>query len=353
MNYDEELRLIEAALHRFKKRYAVPAAGAAMIKVGGDDIAVVVGERSRSLRESVQLSDKWHIGSCTKSLTAALWARLVERSYTDWDVSLADVFSTIGNIDKNWRNVTVRDALNCRAGLPSNFGKETFRAAWHDTRPLPEQRACVTEQALRNPPTALGRYLYSNLSYIIIGAAIDHVTDSSFEQALSSHILNPLGVNSVGYGPPDKILGHGSKLTIGNLGFLKGQHANTADARSDNPPVFSSAGSIHISLKDWASLLRIFLADAESAFLKEDSVSEIFYLPADSRPRMAMGWADAGLRFVSFVMQGSNTLWSATSALDRNRKRCVMIVCNDGRSRIMKGSMSLATYILALLDDSG
>lgn len=353
MDYDEKFHLIETALSRFKKRYGAPAAGAAMIEVGCDDVAVVTGERSRGSRDGVQLSDRWHIGSCTKSLTAALWARLVENGHTDWNVSLADVFSANRNVDKNWYSVTVRDALNCRAGFPSNFSHETFAIARYDTRPLPEQRASVTEQALCKPPMAPGKFLYSNLGYIVIGAAIDRITESSFEEALSSHLLKPLGVRSLGYGPPDKILGHGSKLNIGNFGFLKGQYSNAADTLSDNPPVFSSAGSIHISLQDWSRLLRIFLVDPQSAFLEESSVSEIFYLPTNSRPCMAMGWADAGLYLVSFVMQGSNTFWSASSALDRNRKRCVMVVCNDGRSRIMKGSMSLATYVLALMDGGG
>ena len=347
MSTEPRHRLIETALDRFRMRQSVSAVGAAMIGAIGDPITCVIGSPSRRSNDRIQSSDAWHIGSCTKSITAALWARLVELGYADWDISLMEVFSHHKEIDNGWRHVTIRDALNCRAGLPTNFDDDIFDAAWHDTRPLSEQRADVVERSLRMSPARAGQFLYSNLSYIIVGAAIDRIASATFEDALRLHILEPLQVDSVGFGPPPRIRGHRSRIRFGGIGWLKGPSVDPNETGSDNPLVFSSAGTMHVTLKDWTVLLRVFLDGTEDPILQKDSLEELFHLPISSGSCMASGWMKSDRSLISYIMQGSNTLWSATAALDQDRKRCVVVVCNDGRTRVLNGSVSLATYLMA------
>lgn len=81
--------------------------------------------------------------------------------------------------------------------------------------------------------------------------------------------------------------------------------------------------------------------------LEPGSVERLLALPPGKGRGMAMGWAPAvGLDGPSFGMQGSNTLWAATALIDSDFKRTLMVVANDGRTRILRRSAQLAANIL-------
>ena len=61
-----------------------------------------------------------------------------------------------------------------------------------------------------------------------------------------------------------------------------------------------------------------------------------------------MGWAPAELDGVSVGQQGSNTFWVATALIDSSRSRTVMVVCNDGRTRLLTRTARFAAELLAL-----
>ena len=62
---------------------------------------------------------------------------------------------------------------------------------------------------------------------------------------------------------------------------------------------------------------------------------------------MAMGWRGIGsMPGVRYAMQGSNTMWSATALVDDQRRRAVLLACNDGRNRVLNSSARLAVSLL-------
>ena len=343
------LRSIDSALNRFRRQEGVPAIGASIVQSDGDAISHVVGVRRRDSRDKVLVSDKWHIGSCTKSVTAALWARLVELRFAEWDTPVSETFEGLRSVDPGWADVTIRHVLQCRAGFPPNVTRGVFKSLWEDARPLPVQRSDVVEQALQRPPTSFDRFVYSNLSYIVVGSAIDRVAKISFEDALELYVLQPLAVRTAGFGAPEDICGHRPRVTLRSMSFFGGSPTNPDDRGSDNPRVFSSAGTLHLSLEDWSTLMTIFLADNDRRLLHEESLQTIFRPVVQPGYCMAMGWMQSPRSLgVSYFMQGSNTLWSATSMLALDRKRCVLVACNDGRSRILNRSVPLALHLLTL-----
>lgn len=68
-------------LDSFRRRHGVAAIGAATIDASSPTIESidVAGVVRRGADDAVVESDAWHIGSCAKALTAALYARLVEQ----------------------------------------------------------------------------------------------------------------------------------------------------------------------------------------------------------------------------------------------------------------------------------
>lgn len=343
---------LRSELVEFRQKHAIPALGAALVtRDGGVDLDVV-GVRIRGGADPVARDDRWHIGSCGKSMTAALYARLVERGEAEWDARLPDLFPDLaGAIDSGWSTITIDDVLVSQAGLPANLGRAEMAAAWRDTRPLTEQRTDASAAVLARPPRRPGRFLYSNLGYIVIGAAIERIADGPFESALATHVLEPLGITSGGFGPPPMLWGHGGRiLALGPLGLVdlgRGAPADPEGVESDNPAIMTPAGRLHFTLDDWARFQRVFLTQGGD-FLLPETVERLLTPASGPGYRQAMGWAQArGLGDVSLGQQGSNTFWVATALIDRARERTAMVVCNEGRARLLRRTPELAARLLS------
>ena len=353
-------------LEDFVRVCRVPAVGAALVHADGSVDAEVAGTRRRGFDEPVRASDRWHIGSCAKTFTAVLWARLVEAGDAEWDMPIPAAFADLDDLHPGWAGVTVDDALQCRAGFAPNLGLTQMQSAWLDARPLAWQRTDAARRALREPPRrpgrfrqstdaarqALreprrrpGRYVYSNLSYIVVGAAIDRLAGAAYERALADRVLEPLGIGSAGFGPPPEIWGHPARVRLAAAGLFRGRPADPAEPKSDNPAVYASAATLHLTLEDWAAFCRIFLTEGGD-LLAPGTVEDLLAQPPGHGTRMSMGWIKPPyLRGSSYSMQGSNTLWASAAVLDHNRERAALVVANDGRRRVLDQTLQLATHL--------
>ena len=257
--------------------------------------------------------------------------------------ALADLDS---EIHPEWIGQTIDSVLWCHAGVRADLSPDQMKQAWDDPRPLVVQRTDAARQALSAPPDQPGQFRYSNLGYIVVGAVIDRLAGATFEQALDTHVLSPLGIESAGFGPPGEVWGHPARSRFGGIGLLAGPPADPSDPFSDNPAVFSSAGTMHITMADWAKFVRVFMVGG-SNLLRDATVDRLLRTPHGSKYGMAMGWRGADfMPGVGYGMQGSNTMWSASALIDIDRRRAVLVACNDGRSRALRGSARLAASLL-------
>jgi CubicO group peptidase (beta-lactamase class C family) len=338
---------MRAQLDAFRRRHDIPAIGGALVDLDGRTHVDVVGVTRRGSSDTVTADDSWHIGSCGKAITAALYARLVEHGLAAWGTPVRELFPDLaGEIHRAWSTPTIDELLTCRAGVRPNPTRSQLRAAYHDLTAPVVQRSEAVRSALSGPPEHHGRFRYSNLGYVLVGAAIERVTRLSFEEALTQWILEPLGVTSAGFGPPRTVCGHRSRLQLGGLCVGRGDPASPDDLQSDNPALLSPAGRLHLTVTDWARVQRLFLDGA--GLLDQASVQRILDLPGDGR-RMGMGWASAArLPNAELGMQGSNTCWSAAALIRADRQRIAMVVTNDGRTRVLTATASLAASVLSL-----
>ncbi|MYI18902.1 MAG: beta-lactamase family protein [Acidimicrobiia bacterium] len=339
---------MDEPLRRFAKRHRVPAVAAAVVPAEGPVEVHVFGVRRRGSRDPALVSARWHIGSCTKTFTAALWGRLVELGYAEWDMPLEQALADLrGDMHPDWMAQTVDSVLWCRAGFKANLSPDQMQQAWDDSRPLADQRTDAARQALSDPPDRPGDVRYSNLGLIVVGAVIDRLAGATFEQALDTHVLAPLGIESAGFGPPSEIWGHPARFRFGDFGLLAGPPADPADPFSDNPAVFSAAGTMHITMSDWAKFVRVFMVGG-SNLLRDSTVDRLLQTPHGGEYGMAMGWLRTRtLPGAGYVMQGSNTMWSTAALIDSDRRRAVLVACNDGRNRVLSGTARLAARLLS------
>ena len=344
---------MHAALDELCRRYDVPACGVAVLVAGRKPLIEIAGQRRRDRPGSVAIGDRWHIGSCAKAATALTYARLVERGIANWETPVAELFADLGTgIHPDWRNRTIDEVFHCRAGIPANLTKPQMIAAWDSREPLTSQRTTIASHALSKAPLAPGQFVYSNLGYILIGAAIDRIVgiltpEMDFERALMALVLHPLGIKTGGFGPPPEICGHSCRFRVGPITLGRGSPVEASNLRNDNPPVMNSAGRLHLSMPDWARLQAEFL-DHASLFLRKETYDRLLASPSSQRPAMSMGWAHVKLGGRALIaMQGSNTLWGATAVMDYSRRCMVLITCNDGRSRVLRAQLRVSAQLCA------
>ncbi len=338
---------LSALLTDFRRRYRVPGAGAGLLTREGSLSAAFVGTTTRGGGTPISETELWHIGSCAKSMTAALYARLVESGDASWNAPLA---AMLGEPDSHpgWSTISVDEVLRHRGGVRPNMSPARMDESLRSATPIVDQRRDLAHVTLREAPRNPGKTRYSNLGYTLVGSAIEKITGTTFEEALTAHVLEPLGIRSGGFGAPPSPSGHRGRLALGGTHLGRGRPVPASDPRSDNPPIMSPAGRLHINVHDWAKFHLVFL-NRGADFLKPSSIDHLTSVPSEHRTNQAMGWAPGPPKSnIALGQQGSNTMWIATALINRDHTKTALVVCNDGRTRLIPGSGRLATSLLEL-----
>jgi CubicO group peptidase (beta-lactamase class C family) len=187
----------------------------------------------------------------------------------------------------------------------------------------------IPEILAKAPPGVHRSYLYSNLGYMVVGAALELRTGRDYEELLRTEIWTPLGIKSGGFGPPglkdalDQPLGH---VYSGNEA-----RALPVGPSADNPPSLGPAGTVHMSLSDWALFLGAHLAGAKGEHpLLEAATWKRLQTPAEGKS-YAAGWgvAERGwAKGTTLSHTGCNTLWFAVVWMAPELGRGYMAVGN-------------------------
>lgn len=337
-------------LQEFRTKLKVPAVIGAVTDREGLVAIEAIGDRSRTDTQAVTTDDLWHIGSCGKSITAVAYARLVEQGRAEWGLPITELFDDISGIDSSWAKPTIDDLLRCRAGVKANPSTPEMLAS-HKSKDSPvEQRTAAAEKVLGSTPKDPGRFVYSNLGYAIVGAAIDRLAGIPYEDAVNKLVLEPLGITTAGFGAPPLVRGHQPRARVAMIVAGRGKPADPQGSRpADNPPLLTPAGRMHLSVPDWAKFQRVFLNDG-APLLGPDTVEHLLHDPGDGEKgrSMSMGWASGREVGVSHAMQGSNTMWAATALMDREGGRTGLVVASEGRMSVLVGSAHLTQRLLKL-----
>ncbi len=327
---DADRTRIEAALEKLRAQHEVPALGAAWFtaeKLGG---SYVVGERAAGSAVAPGVDDAWHVGSCTKSMTATLLALLVERGDLKWETPLKKLLPDAApTMDAAYRDLTLVELLAHRAGVPAMTGPDATlnRCAALDVAPI-EQRRQFTRAVLALPPVSKprGDQLYSNAGIVIAGHVAEVAAGKPWEQLMQELLFEPLGMATAGFGAPgfadelDQPRGHGED-----------GEAIEPGPEADNPPLLGPAGTVHASLADWAKYLQLHLRGVKGDVkvgkitLRAATFAQMRtpYPPtsADRQDRYGFGWVLPTREWATgdkLVMThtGSNGLWYACCWLD-------------------------------------
>lgn len=324
---------VRERLVALRAAHDVPAL-AGLVAIDGQVAGVAaVGSRRLGAPEGVTVDDLWHLGSCTKAMTATLIGRLVERELLRLDTTLGEVYPDV-EMDPAWRSVTVEQLLCHRAGAPAGLERDGLwgRLFTDQETPLPSLRRTVVEHVTAvSPAPAPGTgFLYSNPGYTLAGAVAEQVTGRPYEDLLREEVFAPLGMTRAGFGAPP-----GDAAPRGHRRDWRGVTVMEPDAfASDNPPTIAPAGTVHAPLEDWArfALAHLRGARGEDGLLLRAETFKALHAPRGDE-RYALGWGSverdwAGGRVLTH--SGSNTMWFATVVVAPDAGVVALVVTNAG-----------------------
>jgi CubicO group peptidase (beta-lactamase class C family) len=287
---------IGGLLEPIRQRYSLPAMAAAVILDGHMIVWDATGVRKSGSDVKVTPNDKFHIGSCTKAMTATLTAMLVERGKLRWDITLSSALPDMADeIHPDYRDVTLKHILAHRGGLPSANESWPKGKSFMDMHNLPgstvEQRAAYTRMILSQEPEAKPgtKYIYSNAGYSIAGVIAEQTMKRPWERLMRTMLFQPLGMRTAGFGA----MGTPGKIDEPWQHKIRDdKHVAVEPGRlSDNPPVLGPGGTVHCSIRDWAKFVIEHLKGARGAgVLLKGETFEVLHTPGFGGD-YASGWA--------------------------------------------------------------
>lgn len=322
-----------------RRRHNIPAMGAIVFRADTVLARGLAGVRRSNATAPVEERDRFQLGSNTKAIAATLLATLVEEGKLKWTTTLVDVFPEWrDSISADFRGVTIDLLLSHHAGISpfEDTDAKDFRSIPRLSGTPTQRRAAFTAWVLRGKAAGPvgGKGLYSNGGYTIAGAIAERITGESWESLVRTRVFKPLGLAGAfswsDSSDLDQPWGHHE-----TRGGTKPIDPRDPDERV--PPILWSAGSVELSLDDYAQFLQVNLRGLEgrdTQLLKAATIKHLHTSPVSPPDKYGLGW---GLQDFdgapASVHVGSAGAFYAITIIQPTRDLGVAVFANAGGER--------------------
>jgi CubicO group peptidase (beta-lactamase class C family)/prolipoprotein diacylglyceryltransferase len=342
----------QTKLDQIREKNNVPGLAAAAIREGETLFVGVSGFRQAGSPDAVTRDDLWHIGSCTKSMTATLAGVLVDEKVINWEAKIADVLPEFrGEFEKGWETATLEQLLQNRGGAPKEPPPDAWALAFKGRGSPVEQRLAFLGSVLRQKPAAPPgtANIYSNQGFALAGAMLERAAKKPYEDLLREKVFKPLGMKSCGYGPPGTTKGidqpRGHRGSSGNFTPVQ------PGVDADNPAAITPAGRVHCTIAD---LARFASWHARGPLRDVKLMSDATFQRLHAAPQgqeYAMGWSVAQRDWAggtTWSHNGSNSMWFAVMWIAPEKQAAYVAatnvagdtgakVCDDAVAMLIRG----------------
>ncbi len=140
----------------------------------------------------VESDSLFDLASLTKTFTAATLVRLAELGLLNLDARVQEILG----LGEDAQDMTLSHLLLHTSGMPAES------RIWRERATLvPDRVQRLLSVQLESPVGAVHRY--SCIGYIAAGIVAERVTGESLQVLIRRHLLEPLGLDSVTFGPVD------------------------------------------------------------------------------------------------------------------------------------------------------
>ncbi len=333
---------LHSELEKLRQEFKLPALAGAIITMDGVKEQAAVGVRKMGTDISVTDNDLWHLGSCTKAMTATMIATLVQDGKLQWDTTFADVFpDDAERMDAKFRDITLLQLLTHRSGLPANG---PWRELGDERTPTQQRRELLRRLTgnplLHDPGSA---FLYSNVGFALAGLMAETVTGQSWEELMQQRIFKPLEMAHAGFGVPgtlgqvDQPWAHRATwLGLGPLDALQ----------LDNAASLGPAGIVHAPLSDWGKFIALHL-NRDNPIVPAE-IWQRLHTPPEGTD-YALGWIVAERPWAggkALTHTGSNTVNFCVCWLAPERGFAVIAATNSGQPNAGMALDRVASFLI-------
>jgi D-alanyl-D-alanine carboxypeptidase len=144
-----------------------------------------VGLKRMGYSAGISFNDIMPIGSCTKSVTGMIAAKLVSDGYIHWETNFFELFPELKRRKTPYKNLAFKNLLSHRAEVPPLTGQNNEKLP--DTKFLLDTttlgRMNLAKWILEQDPIPLTKtYLYSNGGYVLAALMMEKVSGKTWEQ---------------------------------------------------------------------------------------------------------------------------------------------------------------------------
>jgi CubicO group peptidase (beta-lactamase class C family) len=337
---------LSASLEAVRVKYHLPALGAALFT--DHDIVAIgsTGVRAMGSTDKVTNDDLWHLGSCTKAMNATLIGEMVQKGELSWDLKLADALPELASsMHEQFKTVTLRQLLNMTAGVPSDLSADgLWGKLWKREGSPTEQRKQLAAAVLSHAPlTEPGtKFLYANASIAIAGYIAEVKTGQAWEKLIAERVFLPLKITSAGFGAP----GENQAGVAQPRGHDAADKSVEPGLQADNPPAIGPAGTVHMSMPDWAKFLMLHVRAGSEGELLSASTMKTLHSPV--LDQYAMGWMATKRSWGGDVLNhaGSNTMWYCVTWLSPEKKFGLLVCTNTAQHDAAKACDEVAGILV-------
>jgi len=294
--------------------------GVAMAVVKGDQVLHRAVFGLRDVENNLPLTEdtRFAMASCTKSFTAMSLALLVDDGKLEWDKPIIEYMPEFVLDDPYvTRNMTVRDMLSHRTGLP----RHDF-SAWR----LDISRAEYVKRMknFKFSATFREKFQYNNLMYYVSAYLVEKLAGQKWEEFVQQRIFDPLGMTASNFKPePPKegqLNAKGYRVDRDEAGGAKGLLPTPFGLHTELSP--GAAGALFSTLADLIQWLKVHVNDGkvgEVRIVSPDNLKQM-HLPHTITPggginealmgntifTYGMGWFIEPYRGYTVISHGGN-----------------------------------------------
>lgn len=275
---------VRQVLEEARKRFPlVPAVAAVVVRDGRIIAEGVAGVRKAKDPTPATMKDLFHLGTCTKAVTATLVGVLIDEGSLRWDSTILEVLGRdVPDIHPMLAGVTVDQLLHHRGGFLPRGPKEVWEKAQRAKGSASEQRNAYTDDMLSlKPAKTPGEYQYSVAGYAVLGRMAEVAAGKPFEQLVQEKVLKPLAITTGTFGQP----GDPKKVE------QPWPHSSGVPVFRDNPACLDASARLCMSMEDWARFANFHLGHQPTPPLLKPATFDALHAVPDSLAADQMGYA--------------------------------------------------------------
>jgi D-alanyl-D-alanine carboxypeptidase len=247
-----------------------------VVQRGSVSTTVTAGVADLTTTQTITRGDEMRLASVSKAYSGATALALVRSGR----LSLTDTIGKwLPSLPRTWSTITLRQLLNHTSRIPDFSKQKAFTDALQANLQNPPPPADLLTYVENLPllPDHGANYSYSNSDNIIVGLMVAAAAGTSYESALASMVLTPLGLTQTSL-PSDSTI---------SPPFLHGYDVQPGSPPEDVSSLFAAgwtwaSGAVVATASDTARFIRGYVSGR--LFNKSTRSAQFTFVPGNSEP---------------------------------------------------------------------